>query len=218
MLTVEFHCHTLYSNDSLLDFKKIPTICQHKKIDRIAITDHNTIRGAMELHKMDPKLIIPGVEIMTREGELLAFFVTCGVPSGLTPEETIVQLREQGAFISVAHPFDYYRHGAWQKASLERILPLIDSLEVFNSRCIKKNANQLSADFARIHNIIGMVGSDAHIAWEIGRATLHLPEFTDAESLKIALQNASSTTNASPLWIHFTSRYAKYYKRILKSV
>jgi hypothetical protein len=52
---------------------------------------------------------------------------------------------------------------------------------------------------------------------EIGKATTLLPDFSDTNSLKIALLNAQFDYQISPVWIHFTSRIAKWYKTILKS-
>ena len=130
-LRVEFHCHSRYSIDSL---NKIPDLLKtaHKRgIDRLVITDHNTIRGVLEAQALDGELVIVGEEIKTTKGELLASFVTDEIPEGLEPLEAIHRLRKQGAFISVSHPFDLQRSG-WQLTDLMFILPLVDAIEVFN--------------------------------------------------------------------------------------
>ena len=109
MLTVEFHSHTIYSKDSLSSPEKILAACRRKGIDRIVITDHNTTCGALAAQALDPQRVIIGEEIMTTQGELLAAFIQEEIPPGLTPMQTIERLKEQGAFISVSHPFDHYR-------------------------------------------------------------------------------------------------------------
>ncbi len=81
----------------------------------MVVTDHNTIAGARAAQELDPELVIVGEEIKTTRGEILAFFVSEEVPAGLTPQETIARLKDQGAFISVSHPFDIYRGGHWDE-------------------------------------------------------------------------------------------------------
>ena len=101
---VDLHSHTLWSKDCLTSFDTIFKLCEKRGIDRIAITDHNTAEGALALQKLAPDLIIVGEEIMTPQGEILAYFVQESIPAGLSPEETIRRLRDQGAVISVSHP------------------------------------------------------------------------------------------------------------------
>jgi predicted metal-dependent phosphoesterase TrpH len=213
MLRLELHCHTIYSKDSLLSPTKLLLACQRKSIDRVAITDHNTITGAIHAHKLDPERVIIGEEIMTTQGELLAFFVQEEVPAGLSPQDAINRLRDQGAFIDVSHPFDRFRGGSWETADLMEILPSVDAIETFNSRCISSSGNQTAQDFARQHSILSTVGSDAHTVYEIGKATLILGEFQDAESLKTALPTAQSRVTLSGPWVHLASRYAVFYKK-----
>ena len=131
MLRVEFHCHTRLSKDSLLSPEGLLAACRRKQIDRVVITDHNTIAGALIAKQLDPTRVIIGEEILTQDGELLAAYVTEEVPRGLPAAETIARLREQGAFISVSHPFDVMRSGHWEADNLLRILPLVDAIETF---------------------------------------------------------------------------------------
>jgi len=210
---VEFHCHTLFSKDSLAPLEGVLAACQRKGIDRLVITDHNTIAAAGPARQLAPEQFIIGEEIMTSQGELLAFFVEEEVPPKLIPEEAINRLRSQGAFISVSHPFDRYRSGHWEEADLLEIMPLVDAIEVFNARCMLADFNQQAQAFAREHALAGTVGSDAHAAFEIGRAVLSLPEFHDARGLREALLSAKQQTRLSSPWVHFTSRYAVWYKK-----
>src|SRR5512139_2701026 len=106
MLSVEFHCHTVFSKDSLTPPQTLVEICRRKAIDRVVVTDHNTIEGARAAQALDMELVIVGEEIMTTQGEILAAYVTEEIPAFLSPLETIKRLKNQGAFISVSHPFD----------------------------------------------------------------------------------------------------------------
>lgn len=214
MLTLEFHSHTIFSKDSLVKPADLLAACRRKGIDRIVITDHNTIRGALVAQALDPTRVILGEEIMTTKGELLAAFVSEEIPAGLSPQETIAQLRAQAAFISVSHPFDTTRAGAWQTSDLLDILPLIDAIEAFNSRCIQSSFNQHALAFAQQHHLLQTVGSDAHTLRELGRATQALSDFHDANSLKIALASATYHTQYSSPFIHLSSRFAVWYKQL----
>jgi predicted metal-dependent phosphoesterase TrpH len=214
-LRTEFHCHTIYSKDCLTTPKKLIDTCKRKGIDRVIVTDHNSIEGALHCKEIDPERVIIGEEIMTTEGELLAAYLLEEVPPGLPPQEAINRLREQKAFISVSHPFDKFRNGHWDEANLLRILPYVDAIETFNSRCMLPRFNFQAQDFAAAHHILGTYGSDAHAAFELGRGTLLLPHYDDAQSLKSALKSAifPKIILGTPL-VHFTSRWAVWIKRL----
>ncbi|HEY60866.1 MAG TPA: PHP domain-containing protein [Anaerolineae bacterium] len=199
ILRVEFHCHTVYSMDSSNHLPQLLKLAHERGIDRLVITDHNTIRGALRAKEMDPELVIIGEEIMTPKGELIAYFLTEEVPAHLSPIETIERLRKQDAFISVPHPFDMLRHG-WHTQDLLDILPMVDAIEVFNSRCLSTGINERARTFAEEHDIPGTVGSDAHSLVELGLATMLLPFFETADGLrKVIRQGKARTCLLSPL-------------------
>ena len=218
MLRAEFHCHTCYSKDSLLKIQDLLAVCQKKGLQRLVVTDHNTIQGALEAQTLDPQRFIVGEEIMTQQGELLAFFVTETVLAGLSATETIGILRDQGAFISVSHPFDAFRAGHWQPVDLLSLVSSIDAIEVFNSRCLLPQHNRRANDFARQHGLLATVGSDAHTLSEVGSATLTLPDFNDPASLKYALASATPHVRLLAPWVHFYSRYAAWRKKTTAAI
>ncbi len=207
-LRVEFHCHTRYSKDSLSTVPDLLATCRARGIDRVVITDHNSIAGALEAQRLDAERVIVGEEIMTQKGELLAAYVSEEIPKGLPPLEAIERLREQGAFISVSHPFDKLRSGHWAEEDLLEIAPLVDAIEIFNARCFPPGFNRQASAFAKEHHLFGTVGSDAHALYEVGRATMCLPSFQDAASLKSALTNVEYTMKLSGPWVRLSSRYA----------
>lgn len=214
MFTVEFHAHTVFSKDSLTTPEQLLRACRQKGIDRIVITDHNTIQGALTAKQLDPDRVILGEEIMTQQGELLVAFIQEEIPPGLPAFEAIQRLRDQDAFISVSHPFDRFRSGHWSLSDLLSIAPLVDGLETFNARCLRSDFNLQSAKFAEQHQLLGTAGSDAHTTWELGQAVMQMPEFDDRTSFAAALQQVKFTASLSPAWIHFTSRYAVWYKKL----
>ncbi|MCS6869847.1 MAG: PHP domain-containing protein [Anaerolineae bacterium] len=211
---VELHSHTLYSLDSLTSLEAFLRACEARKLDKVAVTDHNTIEGALRLARMAPERIIIGEEIMTTEGELLAYFVQETVPPFLSPEVTIERLRQQGAFISVSHPFDRLRKGAWQELNLRRILPLVDAIEGFNARCLFSADNDKALAFAHAHQKLYTVGSDAHMPYELGHAVLEMPPFDDANSFKRAIAESKPIARSSAFWVHAYSKYAKWARKV----
>lgn len=213
MLKVEFHCHTIASKDCLTQPRDLVNTCRRKGIDRVIVTDHNTIAGARAAYALDPELVIVGEEIATTRGEILAAFVSEEIPRGLSPDETIRRLKEQGAFISVSHPFDRWRSGGWQEGDLIEILPQVDAIEVYNSRCMLPRFNREAREFAENHNIAGTVGSDAHAAFELGRSLMLLEQFEGPDELRKMIRVGVPRVKWSPPWFHVTSRYASLRKR-----
>ena len=211
---VEFHCHTVFSKDSLTRPENLVATCRRKGIDRVVVTDHDTITGARAAHALDPELVIIGEEIMTTRGEILAAFVSEEVPRGLSPQETIRRLRDQGAFISVSHPFDRWRSGHWQEADLLEITPHVDAIEIYNSRCMLPRFNVEARQFAERHHLAGTVGSDAHAAFELGQSLMVLEPFEGADGLRSVLRAGVPKVKWSPPWFHFSSRYAVIYKKV----
>jgi predicted metal-dependent phosphoesterase TrpH len=213
MLRVEFHCHTIYSKDSLTPPQELVEACRRKGIDRVFVTDHNSVEGARLAKAIDPDRVIVGEEIMTTKGEILAGFVTLKVPAMLSPAETIKRLRGQGAFISVSHPFDSWRSGGWQERDLLDIVPLVDAIEVYNSRCMLPSFNRRAMEFALRFDIPGTVGSDAHAAIEMGRSTQMLAPFENSDQLRKLIRTAIPSTHWSPPWFHLISRFAIFRKK-----
>lgn len=217
LITVELHCHTYRSKDSLMLPARMLEICRRRKIDRIAITDHNTIDGALEAHSLAPDRVIVGEEIMTDRGELLGYFLRETIPPGLSPQETIERLRDQGAVISVSHPFDSVRKGSWDEADLREILLSVDAIETFNARVWSRGANERAQALADEVGIPGTVGSDAHAYLELGRAYMRMVEFDGPTEMRSSLRTAEVAARRSSPLVHFLSRYASLRKRWARS-
>jgi len=208
MLRVEFHCHTNASPDSLTRPEDLIAAARKRGIDKLIITDHNTIRGARAAQALDPELVIVGEEIMTTRGEILASFLTEEIPPQLSPSETIKRLKDQGAFISVSHPFDSLRPGGWEEKDLLEIIPFVDAIEVYNSRCLYPSFNRKARKFAEKHSLPGTVGSDAHAAFEVGRSVLLLDQFGGPDEMRKVIHQGVPQVKWSPPWFRLVSRFA----------
>ena len=213
-LAIEFHCHTIASKDSLTRPADLVKAARRKRLDRLVITDHNSIAGARAAQLLDPELVIVGEEIMTTKGEILAAFVQEEIPAFLSPEETIKRLKAQDAFISVSHPFDEMRAGGWKEHDLLEIIPDVDAIEVYNSRCMRPIFNRRAREFAEKHNLAGTVGSDAHAAFEVARSVMLLDQFSGPGEMRKVIRGAAFRVKWSPWWFHLVSRYASINKKL----
>jgi predicted metal-dependent phosphoesterase TrpH len=215
MWKVDLHSHTIFSRDCLTRPEDLIDQARAIGLDKLAVTEHNNLAGALYAKKLDPDLIIVGEEIKTTHGEIIAYFVREEVPPGLSPQETIRRLRDQGAVISIPHPLDSMRRSAMGLANVLTIIDDVDALEVRNARCVRSPDNDAAIGLATQHNKLLTAGSDAHTLAELGQCHLLLPPFADnAESFRLALAQAQPQGQVSPFWPHFASTWAKWRKRI----
>ena len=216
MLHVEFHCHSTGSPDSLVNAEKLIHTARQVGLDRIFITDHNAINEAKRAQDLAPDLILIGEEVMTTQGELLAYLIKDLVPAKMSPMETIAAIREQGGVISVSHPFDPRR--GWRLQNLEKIYPEIDALEVFNARNLRPEYNEMALQAAIEQKLLFTAGSDAHTQLEIGRTRIQMPEFNDRESMLEALKAGTILPRGSSPLVRLNSTFSKLYRKAKRSL
>lgn len=189
MIRADLHIHTCFSPDSQNRLEDIIKKCLEIGINCLAITDHNTIEGALRMKEIAPFPIIVGEEILTTKGEIIGFFLKEKIPKFLTPEETITRIKLQGGLVCIPHPFDGVRAAsALETSVLKRLAPHIDIIEVFNSRVILERDIKRAFKFAEEGGFLKSAGSDAHNLFEIGNAYVEMDEFDDVESFKEALR------------------------------
>ncbi|MBI2165860.1 MAG: PHP domain-containing protein [Chloroflexi bacterium] len=210
MLRVDLHIHTSFSPDSLIGLQGLVRRCLETGLTCIAVTDHNTIQGALALSRTAPFKVIVGEEIKTSGGELVGLFLKEEVPRGLTPLETIRRVKEQGGLVSIPHPFDVLRRSVIRRDALEEVLPLIDIIEVFNARNIFRASNSRAMQLAEVRGLVKAAVSDAHSTRELGRTYMEMPDLEiDPALFKAALAEARLVTRPSGALAHFLSTYAK---------
>jgi predicted metal-dependent phosphoesterase TrpH len=212
-LVCDLHTHSCYSQDCLTTPVAFLETCQRKGLDRVAVTDHDTIAGALKLKEMAPGQIIVGQEIHTTQGELIAYFLSEPIPPYRTPQETIELVRAQSGVVGVSHPLDRLRREAMGRDALLPLVDQLDFLEVFNARCMFPADNRAARTLAVESGLLMTAGSDAHSQWELGRGTVVLPTFDSAASFLESLRSAQIQGRLSPFWIHFVSTYAKIARR-----
>lgn len=169
LMKFDLHIHSKYSSDGVLVVKDIIKIAKRKGLDGIAITDHDTIKGGLKAKEYETKdfIIIIGTEKRTDRGEIIGLFLTEEIVSK-DAESVIEEIKKQNGLIVIPHPFDKMRTSAFHLSDDDT--KNIDALEVFNSRCVIQKYNDASLEYAKIHKLGMVAGSDAHFANEIGLA------------------------------------------------
>jgi predicted metal-dependent phosphoesterase TrpH len=212
MLKIDIHIHSQYSEDAAGTPKEIMKLLQKKGLHGMAITDHNSIKGSLEALKLKPQdfIIIPGVEISTTDGHLLALGVTQNIPRDLSVEETVEKIIELGGTPIVPHLFR--RMSGIKKDKLETIYKKIPAMEVFNG-CSLPKTNVRTAQVARELNLGGTGGSDAHHALYAGYG------YTTINSTDNSVESVLSAIHQKKTWGEGTTIPIQVRRdRMLKSI
>jgi predicted metal-dependent phosphoesterase TrpH len=207
-IKVDMHTHSEYSPDSRTPIASQAAAIKAAGLDVVCATDHNTIEGALRLRELaDGFRVIVGEEVSSRDGEIIGLFLEKPVGRGLSAEETIARIRDQGGLVSVPHPFSRNRRFHLRRSVLERVWKDIDCIEIFNAREAFTQDNVRAAAFAREKGLPGAVGSDAHRASEIGRAWVEVEEFAGREDFIAALREGSVIGKLTGNYIHVLTRF-----------
>jgi len=185
MLSCDLHVHTNFSRDGESSVEEILRQAEAVGLDVIAITDHDTTEGAKRALTCETRvLVIPGIEVSTKDGHLLVLGVTEIIPSGLDVGATIRMARKMGALLILPHPYHLWRHGVARRRKSG--MSAVDAVEAFNSRYIVGSANAKAARIARRLGKPCVGGSDAHNARLVGdgrtyvEAEKHIPSILAA--------------------------------------
>ncbi|MEM0320427.1 MAG: PHP domain-containing protein, partial [Candidatus Nezhaarchaeales archaeon] len=161
----DLHVHSYNSKDSLLKPRDIITTAVKKGINCVAVTDHNTVKGGLELvreaRELKDFIAIPGVEVKTDVGDVILLFVDEEIKIERF-DELLDYAKSVNAITILAHP--YRKH-----VMVEESARKVQVIEVLNSRSFK-SANLKALSLASKLNKPIMAGSDAHTASEIGGA------------------------------------------------
>jgi predicted metal-dependent phosphoesterase TrpH len=191
-MRIDLHCHSEASWDCITPLALLPGRCYERGITVQAVTDHNEIWGAQKLKAMVengdselidvqtnggayPLIIIVGEEISTSEGELIGLFLSQKIEPGLSPEETIQRIKDQGGLVLLPHGFDPLKRWRLRPAARERIAASIDIVETFNTRVSRPRWNDQAADWAAERGLLMSAGSDAHTLADVGSAWVEAP-------------------------------------------
>lgn len=191
-MLADLHLHTYYSNprwrvESILSPRDVLRIATKRGLGAIAITDHNTFAGSAEALTLQSEfpsiIIVPGEEVTSQEGDILAYGISQTIPRGLEAAETVKQIHEQGGAAVAAHPFqpgfnlygrNIFRHSLGQECQK---LPL-EGVEVTSSdqKHFTHGRNQRAKLLGRQNGLALLATSDAHFSFRIGQGATAFPD------------------------------------------
>jgi len=172
VLSVELHSHSALSHDGRDPVDMLLEQAAAVGLDALAVTDHDEIDASLEAVELADEyglVGIPGMEVTSAAGHVLAFGIEKLIPAGLGYDETLDRIHDQGGLAVVPHPFQKSRHGVAPHISDDQ-LANADAIEVYNSRLLTGRSNRQAESFAVNHGVPMTAGSDAHIAEMVGQA------------------------------------------------
>ncbi len=198
-LKIDLHVHTCYSYDGFTTLREVILYAKRRGLNGVAVTDHNTIEGALKLHRKNkPIIVIPGIEVSTSHGHVLALNVTELIPKGLTVQETIERIHDAGGIAIAAHPFTLGKLGiGWETNSS------FDAIEVINSASFPFFFSVfMSKKLANYLKLPQTGGSDAHHPCEIGQAYTEVEAESDVENIIESIRKGRTKPRGKPLsWV-----------------
>ena len=176
VLSAELHCHSELSFDGRDPVELLLSQAEAVGLDALAVTDHDEIDASLAAAERaaDYGLVgIPGSEVTSAAGHVLALGIHERVPAGLPFTETIEHIHEQDGIAVVPHPFQRSRSGVAPHIT-DAELASADAIEIYNSRLLTGRSNRRAGRFARAHDLPMTAGSDAHIAEMVGQAVTNV--------------------------------------------
>jgi predicted metal-dependent phosphoesterase TrpH len=180
-MRADLHLHSRHSPDSTLEPREIVRLAKSRDLRAVAITDHNTVagHGAMaDACKTEGLLFIPGIEVTSTEGHILAYGVKSAPRDGRTAVETIEEIHALGGIASAAHPERVYTGLSVAAVRASKF----DAVEVFNSQSLGRH-NAQARKVAEELRLPVTGGSDAHQPYRVSLGYLAMelePESMDA--------------------------------------
>jgi predicted metal-dependent phosphoesterase TrpH len=215
----DLHIHSDHS-DGLTTIPEIMEYVQSSTdLSVIAITDHNTIEGAVfakSLSELYDFEVVVGEEVSSKSGHILGLFIEEEVRAGMTAADTIRAIEEQGGVAVIAHPFANRAFGPFGLKSVgDAVNDLgFKALEVYNSSPYLIRANRLAAKMlAGGQGFAATGGSDAHVCQAIGQGYT-LFRGTSADELRTSIDNLETRAEAAPGGMSVALRYALRYPAI----
>jgi predicted metal-dependent phosphoesterase TrpH len=198
----DLHIHTIHSWDGTCSVEAVLKQAAHiAKLDVIAITDHDEIQGAQVALELAPRYgieVIPGCEISTADGHLLALFIPKKIPANLSVFETVLRVWELGGLCIVPHLEAKRSHGMHRQVVRDalkdgRVQQTLLGMETFNAGLFDKSSNQKAAKLSQELNLAKMGSSDSHLNWTIGQGITLFPGHTASE-LRTAIEGRTTVS------------------------
>jgi predicted metal-dependent phosphoesterase TrpH len=195
MLRVDLHLHSHFSHDGQSSLQQLIDRARECRLDRIALTDHNTVEGALQLTRIAPELAIAGEEAKTREGEVIGLFIIGRIPPYLPAQDALDMIHDMGGLTYIPHPLDRNR-SHFRPERIVELADRIDIIETYNPWC-DAAANESAARLAEELGKVAATGSDAHSAEELGRSWMEMDDYERVDDFLDKLRHARHVVTAS---------------------
>ncbi len=193
-LRIDLHVHTCYSYDALTTLKEVVAYSKKQGLDGVALTDHDTLLGARKLTQETKLIVIPGIEITTLDGHILALNVIKPIPPKLSLAETVRRIHEAGGIAVCAHPYSVYKSGLSQQ------IACCEAVEVINSASVPFGlSTYLNRKLATRLNLPQTAGSDSHYAHEIGAAYTIIEADPEVDDVVRAIEKGATLPVGKPI-------------------
>lgn len=222
----DLHIHSIHSYDGTASIPAIlKYVADNTNLDVIAITDHDSMDGVNQALDLAPRYgvqVIPGCEVTSADGHVLALFIQNRIPAGLSFIETLMLIGEQGGLAIAAHPeakgtssLTFQKiHEACDHPFTSQILV---GVEAFNGGLVYTRSNLPAVVQSNRLPLSKMGNSDAHTLSMIANGASYFPGNTIAD-LRVALKHkqtqVASYGNLSGLQV-LTTYLPQYLLRIL---
>lgn len=217
MYKIDLHTHSSASPDGGITESQYKKALDSGLLDCIAVTDHNRIDEALRLQALLGEQIIVGEEIMSGGGEIIGLFLKDPVPAGLTPQETIRQIKEQAGLVYIPHPFETVRKGL-HPSVLEELVDHIDMIEICNGRAFIQNRSEQTVVWAKLNRITGVASSDAHGFHGLGRTYMQTQRMPSREDLIELCANGIPRTEPAGVRALLYPKYHRLKRKIRKQI
>lgn len=205
----DLHMHTIYSYDGTASVSAVLKQSKHIGLDVIAVTDHDEIKGSLRALELAPKYgieVIPGVEVTTAEGDLLAYNITETIERGLPLVDTVLKVAELGGFCIAAHPMagglgmkSLSAHSIIKSLHNPRVAQTLIGIETHNATAIDKVSNHRAHLLCKRLGLAKLGNSDAHIVEAIGLGKTEFPGHTAGELIE-AIRSRKTVIRKQKPW------------------
>jgi predicted metal-dependent phosphoesterase TrpH len=163
-INADLHVHTTYSKDSLITPKDLVYYAKKRGLNGVAVTDHNQLEGAWKIAKETDFLVIPGMEVSSSDGHIVALNVHELIPRGFSAVETVERIHRAGGVAIACHPYVLFK-GCLR----DKVCATFDAIEVINARAFPfKNSVKKAEESAKKFELSRVAGTDAHYGPQIG--------------------------------------------------
>jgi len=215
LIKADLHVHTTYSSDSLITPKDLVYYSKKRGLNAVAVTDHNFLDGAYKIAKETDFLIIPGMEVSSADGHIVALNVKEIIPRGFSAAETVARIHKAGGVAIACHPYVYFK-GCLR----ENVNGDFDAIETINARAFPfKRSVRKAEEAAQRFHLSQVAGTDAHYGPQIGYGYTEIQvEEATPQAIAAALVAGKCTPhgNAVPYFENAQQQVQRLRRMLLK--